>query len=191
MARRSKKQVMVTGFLTAAFNDREPIDNFYAQFDGIMEKALKAGLWYWFQVFLPRHFQVGAAQKYGYQSRSGKYQLVKRVVAKRFSQGKVPKSRDGIPLAQPQPAIVWTGRSRETATSAPARAPRMTRKGSSGLYRGVVVVKTEKHLRLNKRIDMLREMTATTVQEQLVLLEIMEQKIKDRATVPRVGPSIR
>lgn len=48
----------------------------------VMKEALQEGGRHWHRVMLPRHFQKGAASRYGYQKRAAFYQIKKRRIVR-------------------------------------------------------------------------------------------------------------
>ncbi len=141
--------------------------------------AIQAAAQYWFDSFLKLHFENIAYRRYRYANRNRKYEESK--VKKR-------KADDGLHALGEVKPLVFTGRSRERALSAPnikAKAPNYQ------TYRADVVIDAHAfNFGVGKRIDMRDEVTRFTPQEEKTMervfaVEWEKQLIRLGAAAPR------
>lgn len=116
--------------------------------------AISATGQYWFDTYLPLHFENVAYRRYRYKGRSNKYNE---------SKAKKRKFGDETALGEVKP-LVFTGRSRERSLSSPnikAKAPNYQ------TYRADVIIDAPAfNFGIGKRIDMRDEVTRFTPQEE-------------------------
>jgi hypothetical protein len=115
--------------------------------------AIEAAAHHWWKVFLPLHFQNVAYRRYNYKSRN-----------RRYEESKLHRRKFGDlnALGEVKP-LVFTGRSRERALS----APNITAKAKNfETYRADVVINAPAfNFGVGKRIDMRDEVTRLNPQE--------------------------
>lgn len=117
-------------------------------FQEIGRTAIEASVRYWWEHFLPLHFQNIAYTRYGYASRGPDYRKAKLRKA---------VGSDNVPAIGEDKPLVFTGRSRERALSSPnisAKAPNYQ------TYVGTAVINAPAfNFGAGKRIDMRAEVT--------------------------------
>lgn len=141
--------------------------------------AIQAAAQYWFDNYLKLHFEDIAYRRYRYANRNRKYEE---------SKAHKRKADDGLNALGEVKPLVFTGRSRERALSAPnikAKAPNYQ------TYRADVVINAPAfNFGIGKRIDMRDEVTRFTPQEEKTMERVFaaeweKQLIARGAASPR------
>jgi hypothetical protein len=94
------------------------------EFNEIVRHALRSAAFYWFDRFLPLHFQPGSARKYGYTPRTQKYQRLKYFLGRagayitKRGPGDIPEGTKVRATFPPQ-SLVWTGDMKQKVLSRP------------------------------------------------------------------------
>jgi hypothetical protein len=132
-------------------------------FQEVGRLAIEAAASYWFDNYLPLHFQNIAYRRYSYASRSTVYNE---------SKAKRRKYDDTQALGEVKP-LVFTGRSRESALRSPnikAKAPNYQS------YRADVIIDAPAfNFGVGKRIDMRDEVTRFTPQEEKTMEKVFAE----------------
>lgn len=131
-------------------------------------KAIEAAALYWWNTYLPLHFQSIAYQRYRYEQRD------KRTNAMKAARAPWPFADDPQPSIGEVKPLVFTGRSRERALSSPnikAKAKNYE------TYRADVIINAPAfNFGVGKRIDMRDEVTRTTPQELVTLEDVFTRE---------------
>lgn len=134
-------------------------------FQEIGRRAIEASVRYWWEHFLPLHFQNIAFTRYGYKNRGPNYRKAK--IRRAMGSDKVPAIGEDKPL-------VFTGRSRERALSSPnikVKAPNYQ------TYVGQAVINAPAfNFSAGARIDMRAEVTRLHPTEEAKLNDIFTRK---------------
>lgn len=128
-------------------------------------RAVRAAAQYWWETYLPLHFQNIAYIRYKYAGRNKKYEESKR---------RQRKADDGYRALGEVKPLVFTGRSRELALGSPnikIAAPNYE------TYRADVTINAPAfNFGVGKRIDMRDEVTRTTPQELVTLEDVFTRE---------------
>lgn len=139
-------------------------------------EAIGAAALYWWENYLPLHFQNIAYRRYGYQPRVGS---TNRAKERRY------KGPDGLRAIGEVNPLVFTGRSRTAALEAPkikAIAPNMLQS-----YATVTINAPAFNFGRGKRIDMRDEVTRVNAQETKTLNDVYVRKWNERLRAAGIG----